>query len=159
MCQFLHSCETKANPWCLKLAFICHTECLEQILKLDLLYATTIVYNFCDQKSKRVCLLVNVESLLSAFYLIFLRLQGVVFSSQEFNGVVADSDFNTAPLLRELECILYQMEQNLGVDNPVSAGFFWYLVCDLKINHDLLILRLHVIGLQKLTDELDHSTS
>ena len=87
-----------------------------------------------------------------------LRLQEVVFSNLKLDGVVADSDFDLTTLLRELECILYQMEQNLGIKNPVSASFFWYLVCDLKINQDLLLLRLHAVRLQKLTDEFEHST-
>jgi len=48
------------------------------------------------------------------------------------------------------------VEQNLCVNDPISAGFFWYLVSDLKIKRDLLLLRLHTVRLQKLTNQSEH---
>ena len=70
--------------------------------------------------------------------------------------MITDSDFDMTSLGRKLECVLYQMEQNFSVEDPICASFPWYLVDYLEFKCDLVLVSLNLVRLQKLLNEREH---
>ena len=70
--------------------------------------------------------------------------------------LVADSEFDVASFGSKLECVLYKVEEDFGVEDPVGASVIGNLVDDLKFKCDLSLQSLNMVRLQILIDKRQH---
>ena len=61
--------------------------------------------------------------------------------------MVADSEFDLTASRGKLECVLDQVEQDLGIDYPICATMLRNLVDDLEFKCDLSLASLNVVRL------------